>query len=653
MNFNKVKFFKLIIVFLFSFVIADLNADTITISNPGFETGPDGQTATNWDEPGGGAYFLPGAGTYNEGTGIIYGRAATMPSDGTVCIQQILDGITANDYDRYEASFYIGYKNDYHSTANIVVRVSLWDITTNSEIAGETLIISAPGVDSSQHPNVDMIVSRTVVFSLDSTVLPSNPIAVRFHNQTSYSPSDYAIAVVDNVSMKGFRRTAHWKYDNNLNDTMGNHNGSALPSRSVIYTDAAIDTKSLNMYGSSVGYGMLRSYSSALNPENFTAAAWVKVTPGSGGVYRSVFSNRSTADTAYSGWVLYADNTNKWSFWTGSSTTWNKLIGPTVVEGKWTFLLVTFQKTGTSGSNITGTKRLYIDGKLIGSQNVTYNDNVGTSIPFLIGAGANDSAPNYDYHFDGLIDDAMFYSYPLSSREVSDLYSEKNSNVVRIMSFNIQACQTASLSTVANFIKEIGPDIIGLQEVDNGMARSNYVNQAALLANELGMSFSFGGASYSGAYGNAILSKYPIISVTNHALPQYQSEETRSCIVAKIKIKEKVYTIANTHITFGTTEGQVLQVDELMDIFALYPGNKFLTGDFNFRYYNIPFKRLRNVFIDSFNHSILDVINDPPDGKIDFVFINHDCDEQVNFGDVISNTVSDHDAVLTEITLQP
>lgn len=647
---NIVKFFLVLLVVFFN---NSINAATITIANSGFESGADSGTATSWDESAGsGAYYLPGAGTYNEGAGIIYGRAATLPSDGSIYVQQTLSGLSANTYDRWEVSFYAGYKNDYHSTANIYVRVSLWNVTTNSEIAGETIIISAPGVDGSQHPNVDMIVNRTIVFDLDKTTLPSNTVAIRFKNQTSYSPSDYAIAVIDNVSMKGYPRESHWKFENNLNDTMGNHNGSALPSRSVVYTDAGIDGKGLDMYGDGTGYGMQAPYTSQLNPEYFSVSGWVKVAPGSGGVYRAVFSNRSVSNTPYSGWTLYADTANKWSFWTGSGSAWNKLDGPTIKEGKWYHLVVTFLKTGTSGNNLTGTKKLYVDGDLCGTQSVTYNDNF-SNIPFLIGAGANDSSPNFDYHFDGVIDDVRFYRYTLGGEDVANMYADRNNGVIRVMSLNIKACQVASASSIAAFIRSYNPDIVGLQEVDNGMSRSNYVNQAALIADESRMAFVFGGAAYDGHYGNAILSKYPIITTTNFALPQYESEETRACLVAKIKIRDKVYTFANTHITFGTTEGQVLQVNELMDIAAEYPGDKFITGDFNFKYYNIPFKRLRNLYLDSFNRSILEVINDPPDGKIDFVFINHDNSAQVNFGDVISNTVSDHDAVLTEFKLLP
>lgn len=47
------------------------------------------------------------------------------------------------------------------------------------------------------------------------------------------------------------------------------------------------------------------------------------------------------------------------------------------------------------------------------------------------------------------------------------------------------------LPEIARFIKSIDPDIVGLIEVDTGSIRSRNVNQAEMLASELGMNSSF------------------------------------------------------------------------------------------------------------------------------------------------------------------
>ena len=96
---------------------------------------------------------------------------------------------------------------------------------------------------------------------------------------------------------------------------------------------------------------------------------------------------------------------------------------------------------------------------------------------------------------------------------------------LKIMTYNIHRGQDADnndrLMEMAAFIKESGADIVGLQEVDSVCYRSGQVDQAKILAEYSGMHYAFVRhfAFQGGAYGQALLSKYPITEVRNNRLP--------------------------------------------------------------------------------------------------------------------------------------
>ncbi|MDG2029982.1 MAG: endonuclease/exonuclease/phosphatase family protein [Phycisphaerales bacterium] len=68
------------------------------------------------------------------------------------------------------------------------------------------------------------------------------------------------------------------------------------------------------------------------------------------------------------------------------------------------------------------------------------------------------------------------------------------------------------LERTGNALAALDADIIAIQEVDQHASRSGDVDQAAWLANKLGMHAAFGGFMdfQGGRYGLAILSRYPI-----------------------------------------------------------------------------------------------------------------------------------------------
>jgi endonuclease/exonuclease/phosphatase family metal-dependent hydrolase len=97
---------------------------------------------------------------------------------------------------------------------------------------------------------------------------------------------------------------------------------------------------------------------------------------------------------------------------------------------------------------------------------------------------------------------------------------------MRVLTYNIHGGVGRSgvpdLELVAKVLEEVGADIVGLQEVDSGRARSGGADQADVLARALGYCYVFSAAQSNpdpGYYGNAILARWPFVSHITLTLP--------------------------------------------------------------------------------------------------------------------------------------
>jgi len=127
---------------------------------------------------------------------------------------------------------------------------------------------------------------------------------------------------------------------------------------------------------------------------------------------------------------------------------------------------------------------------------------------------------------------------------------------------------------VADVIASFAPDVVGLQEVDVGCARSGGIDQASELASQLGMEASFAPVVERGREraGIATLSRLPIVQIRQVYLPRQPHRlrsEPRCALVTRLRWPtNRALDIVNTHLStlFGERPAQVASiVKELED----------------------------------------------------------------------------------------
>ncbi|WP_237586638.1 endonuclease/exonuclease/phosphatase family protein [Pontibacter russatus] len=164
---------------------------------------------------------------------------------------------------------------------------------------------------------------------------------------------------------------------------------------------------------------------------------------------------------------------------------------------------------------------------------------------------------------------------------------------LKVMSYNIHHCNPPSkpdyidINAIVGVVKAQKPDLLALQEVDVNTSRSGALNQAQEIANKLHMRYFFGKAIdyQGGAYGVAILSKYPLAETTVHRLPVKAGTEGEPRVMATAKV-----TLPDgTTMRFGSTHldaqsdpaNRQLQVRAISDIAAGESLPFIIAGDFN------------------------------------------------------------------------
>lgn len=180
---------------------------------------------------------------------------------------------------------------------------------------------------------------------------------------------------------------------------------------------------------------------------------------------------------------------------------------------------------------------------------------------------------------------------------------------IRLLTYNVHRCvgtdRRLDVARIARVIAAEKPDIVCLQELDVGRARTNGIDQASEIASLLGMSSRFHPAMRieSEEYGDAILTRLPERLVKADSLPTIsgiRGLEPRGAVWSEISAHGQPINVINTHLGLVPRE-QRRQAAALAgpEWVGACHGPTLLVGDFNATSITRPYAMLTSHLADA------------------------------------------------------
>ncbi len=245
---------------------------------------------------------------------------------------------------------------------------------------------------------------------------------------------------------------------------------------------------------------------------------------------------------------------------------------------------------------------------------------------------------------------------------------------MKVMQFNIQHGaefyhpeKRINLPLAASVIKRFDPDIVSLNEVrgiaNGGPADPAYTNQTEELALLTGMTGYFAPAiniKGKGLYGNALLTKFPILRSVDIPVPSPRDRyynihryEDRCLLKAELDANGKTITVLSCHMGLNDDE-RVSAVVTICSELEKITTPVILMGDFNMTPDNTildPIRtRLRDTSLGFACENLHSFPTDKPRIKIDYIFTSEDFD--VINAEIHGTSSSDHLPLTADIKLK-
>ena len=161
--------------------------------------------------------------------------------------------------------------------------------------------------------------------------------------------------------------------------------------------------------------------------------------------------------------------------------------------------------------------------------------------------------------------------------------------MIRVMTWNIHHAEGTDhridVKRIAKLIQSEKPDIVALQEVDRGVERSDKIDMITTLADQTGLTYAFGKTiDYQGGiYGNAFLTRFPILEERNVLYKMVQKGEQRGRMQLLLDARGEEIIVACTHLESRADDtARVASAEEMSSTVTGYGSRPVLIcGDFN------------------------------------------------------------------------
>lgn len=250
----------------------------------------------------------------------------------------------------------------------------------------------------------------------------------------------------------------------------------------------------------------------------------------------------------------------------------------------------------------------------------------------------------------------------------SSIAAARSEPRLRLMTYNTHGCRgmdgRVSPRRIARVVGEHKPDIVALQELDLGRRRSRAEDQAAMIAQELGLHAVFCPTITRGEehYGHALLSHWPIEVMNRSRLPHDDRswfKEPRTAIWARVQVAGLPVNVITTHLGLGVKE-RALQMEKLLgkDWIGGIPETEpvILCGDFNCLPRSVPYNLAAKRLIDvQKNRRSLNTFSSTrPMVRLDHIFVSPQvtCETVFVPRNDLTRIASDHLPLMADLHIQ-
>jgi len=231
---------------------------------------------------------------------------------------------------------------------------------------------------------------------------------------------------------------------------------------------------------------------------------------------------------------------------------------------------------------------------------------------------------------------------------------------LRVMTYNIHVGvgmdKKLDLQRIAAVINSERPDLVGLQEVDRGVKRTEGKDEILELADLTKMHYAFAHNLdfQGGQYGVAILSRFPIRNIDHRKYENKREAERRGMIRVEVEFAGQVVNFVTTHLDYQYEDGRVFETEQLLKFLNDVKGPVILVGDLNDEpaggAYQLLLQTFKDAWLDSRTKATgLSYPADKPLKRIDYVFYRGAKRIKSEKAWMVDTSASDHLPVVVEL----
>ena len=212
------------------------------------------------------------------------------------------------------------------------------------------------------------------------------------------------------------------------------------------------------------------------------------------------------------------------------------------------------------------------------------------------------------------------------------------------------------LQRIADVINREKPDLVGLQEVDRGVKRTEGKDEIAELAAMTKMKFAFAHNLdfQGGQYGVAILSRYAIRNMDHRMYENKREAERRGMLRIEVEIGGHALSFVTTHLDYQYADGRLFEAEQMLKFIGDVREPMILVGDLNDEPIGGAYQLIKTQFKDAWIESGSagegwSFPADAPRKRIDYIFYRSPRLIRTKKIQVVSTLASDHVPVVAEL----